>query len=103
MIKNYFKTAWRNLLKNKLSSIINIGGLGLAVGCCLVAFVYISWRINSDDFQKNRDKIYVVERIESKDGVQQLWGNSPAPMGPMLQKDYPQINNYAGLIYWTQI
>lgn len=97
MIKNYFKTAWRNLLKNKLSSIINIGGLGLAVGCCLVAFVYISWRINSDDFQKNRDKIYVVERIESKDGVQQLWGNSPAPIGPMLQKDYPQINNYARL------
>lgn len=97
MFKNYFKTAWRNLLKNRLSSAINIGGLGLAVGCCLVAFVFISWRINSDDFQKNRNKIYVVERIESKDGVQQLWGNSPAPIGPMLKNDYPQIKNYTRL------
>jgi ABC-type antimicrobial peptide transport system permease subunit len=97
MIKNYFKTAWRNLQKNRLSSSINIAGLGLAVGCCLVAFVYLTWRMNSDDFQKNRDKIYVIERIESKDGAQQLWGNSPAPIGPMLKSDYQQIKNYARL------
>ena len=97
MIKNYFKTAWRNLRKNGLSSSINIGGLGLAVGCCLVVFVFIYWQINQDDFQAKRNKIYVVERIESKDGNQQLWGNSPAPMGPMLKNDYPQIKNYARL------
>jgi ABC-type lipoprotein release transport system permease subunit len=41
MFKNYFKIAWRNLLKNKLSSIINIVGLGLAVGCCFVVFVFL--------------------------------------------------------------
>ena len=97
MIKNYFKTAWRSLLKNRLSSAINIVGLAMAVGCCLVVFVFIDWNMNQDDFQKNRDKIYVVERIESKDGVQQLWGNSPAPMGPMLKNEYPQIENYARL------
>ena len=97
MLGYYFKIGWRNIKKNKLSSAINVGGLGLAVGCCLVAFVYINWRINQDDFQKNRNKIYVIERIESKDGVQQLWGNSPSPMGPMLKSDFPQIKNYARL------
>ncbi|MEP6750114.1 MAG: ABC transporter permease, partial [Bacteroidota bacterium] len=97
MFKNYFKTAWRNLRKNRLSSSINIVGLGLAVGCCLVMFVFINWQINQDDFQIKRNKIYVVERIESKDGNQQLWANSPAPIGPMLKIDYPQIENYARL------
>ncbi|MDE3214613.1 MAG: ABC transporter permease, partial [Bacteroidota bacterium] len=97
MIRNYFKTAIRNLLKHRLSSLVNIGGLGLAVGCCMVAFVYLSWRVNSDGFQKNRNRIYVVERRQLRDGGTQLWGNSPAPLGPMLTNDFPQVINYARL------
>ncbi|MBX9781797.1 MAG: ABC transporter permease [Chitinophagaceae bacterium] len=97
MIKNYFKLGWRNLLKNKLSSIINIVGLGLAVGCCLVVFVFLDWSINQDDFHSKLDKLYVVERIAEKDGNQQIWGDSPAPMGNMLKNDFPQIKNTARL------
>ncbi|MFL9485095.1 ABC transporter permease [Chitinophagaceae bacterium LWZ2-11] len=103
MLKNYFKTAWRNLLKNRLSSLINIIGLGLAVGCCLVVFVFIDCNINQDNFHPKRDKIYVVERIESKDGDNQLWGNSPAPMGQMLKEDFPQIKNSARLDFMEAI
>ena len=97
MIKNYFKLGWRNLVKNKLSSTINIVGLGLAVGCCLVVFVFLDWSVNQDDFHSKLNKLYVVERIEEKDGNQQLWGNSPAPMGQMLKNDFPQIKNTARL------
>jgi len=97
MIKNYFKLGWRNLLKNNLSSIINIVGLGLAVGCCLVVFVFVDWSVNQDDFHSKLNRLYVVERIEEKDGNQRLWGNSPAPMGQMLKNDFPQIKNTARL------
>ncbi len=95
MFKNYFKLGWRNLLKNKLSSIINIVGLGLAVGCCFVVFVFLDWSINQDNFNSKLDKLYVVERVAEKDGNQQLWGDSPAPMGEMLKNDFPQIKNTA--------
>jgi putative ABC transport system permease protein len=95
MFKNYFKLGWRNLRKNKLSSIINIVGLSLAVGCCLVVFVFFDWSINQDSFHSKLDRLYVVERIAEKDGNQQLWGDSPAPMGDMLKNDFPQIKNTA--------
>ncbi len=97
MLKNFFKLGFRNILKNRLSSVINIGGLALAVGCCLVVFVFIDWSVNQDDFHTKRNRIYVVERIEAKDGNQQLWGNSPAPMGAMMKNDLPQITNSARL------
>jgi putative ABC transport system permease protein len=97
MLKNYLKLGFRHLFKNRLSSIINISGLALAVGCCLVVFVFLDWSMNQDDFHKNRDRIYVVERVASKEGNEQLWGNSPAPMGPMLKTDFPQIENICRL------
>jgi putative ABC transport system permease protein len=93
MYRNYLKLGFRNLLKNRLSSAINIAGLGLAVGCCLVVFVFLDWSVNQDSFHTKRNKIHIVERIEAKDGNQQLWGNSPAPMAQMLKNDFPQIKN----------
>jgi putative ABC transport system permease protein len=59
MIKNYLKLGFRNLMKYRLSSGINITGLGLAVGCCLVVFVFLDWCLNQDNFHSKRDRIYV--------------------------------------------
>src|ERR1700760_3251297 len=99
MIKNYFKLGLRNLAKNRLSSTINILGLALAVGCCMVVFEFFYWSVNMDNFHHKLNKLFVIERISEKDGNQQLWGNSPAPMGPMLKADYPQIKNIARVNY----
>ncbi|HZY36342.1 MAG TPA: ABC transporter permease [Mucilaginibacter sp.] len=103
MIKNYFKLGLRNLAKNRLSSAINILGLALAVGCCLVVFEFFDWAMHMDNFHHKVNNLFVVERVSEKDGNQQLWGNSPSPMGPMLRSDFPQIKNttrvnYAGVI-----
>src|ERR1700733_13466609 len=103
MIKNYFKLGLRNLAKNRLSSAINILGLALAVGCCLVVFEFFDWAMHMDNFHHKVNNLFVVERVSEKDGNQQLWGNSPSPMGPMLKSDFPQIKNttrvnYAGVI-----
>ncbi len=93
MIKNYFKLGLRNLAKNRLSSIINILGLSLAVGCCMVVFAFFDWSMHMDNFQHKLNNLFVIERVSEKNGSQQLWGNSPAPLGPMLKGDFPQIKS----------
>ena len=103
MIKNYFKLGLRNLLKNRLSSSINILGLALAVGCCLVVFQFFDWTTHWDNFDHKLNNLFVVEKVSGKDGNQQYWGNSPSPIGPMLKSDFPQIKNitranYTGVI-----
>ncbi|MGZ3778096.1 MAG: ABC transporter permease, partial [Mucilaginibacter sp.] len=95
MIKNYLKLGFRNLAKNRLSSAINILGLGLAVGCCMVVFQFFDWSMHMDNFHHKLNNLFVIERISQKGGNEQLRGNSPAPMGPMLQNEFPQIKNSA--------
>ncbi|HVS92461.1 MAG TPA: ABC transporter permease [Mucilaginibacter sp.] len=97
MIKNYLKLGLRNLAKNRLASSINILGLGLAVGCCMVVFQFFDWAMHMDNFHPKLDKLFVIERVSQKDGQEQLWGSSPAPMGAMLAADFPQIKNSARL------
>jgi putative ABC transport system permease protein len=99
MLKNYFKTGLRNLAKNKLSSAINILGLALAVGCCLVVFQFLDFSMHFDNFNRKLDHLFVIERAAEKNGNEQLWGNSPAPMGPMLKAEFPQIKNSARVNY----
>jgi len=93
MIKNYFKLGFRNLAKNRLSSSINILGLALAVGCCMVVFTFFDWSIHMDTFHRKLNNLFVVERLSNQNGDDQLWGDSPAPMGPMLKSDFPQIKD----------
>src|ERR1700743_2682381 len=95
MIKNYFKLGFRSLSKNRLSSAINILGLALAVGCCMVVFEFFDWNMHMDNFHHKVNNLFVIERIFEKDGNKQYWGNSPASMGPMLKADFPQVKNMA--------
>jgi putative ABC transport system permease protein len=103
MIKNYFKLGLRNLQKNRLSSSINVLGLALAVGCCMVVFAFFNWTINMDNFHHKLNNLFVIERISEKNGNEQLWGNSPSPMGPMLKSDFPQIKNTTRVNYSSVI
>ena len=91
MFQNYFKTGFRNIRKNGLSTFINATGMAMAIGCCLVVFTFVDWSFSTDSFHSNRDEIYVVERWVDLDGDISLWGNSPEPLGPALQAEFPQI------------
>ncbi|MBA4850879.1 ABC transporter permease [Emticicia sp. BO119] len=103
MIRNYLKLGLRNLLKNRLSSIINICGLGLAVGCCLVVAVFLDWSFFQDTFHSKLDKLYVVEKIALKDGNEEFRGDSPAPIAEMLKNEFPQIKNSARIDFEESI
>jgi len=93
MLKNYIKTAIRNLLKNKLTSFINIVGLAIAIGCVMVVYAYVSWEFSKDKFHVNSDRIFLLKNEINRDGNKQVWGFTPAPIGAMLKQDFPQIEN----------
>jgi putative ABC transport system permease protein len=61
MIKNYFKIAWRNLIRNKTLSFINITGLSVSIAFCLVLFFYIRYEQSYDTFQKKKDHLFRLE------------------------------------------
>lgn len=92
MFKNYLKIGWRNVRKHRWPSLINITGLALAIGCCMVVYTFVFWIFNTDDFHEHRDNIYIVEKVvQGEDGQEELRGDSPEPLGPILAKDLPQI------------
>ncbi|MEO6673801.1 MAG: ABC transporter permease [Ginsengibacter sp.] len=68
MLKNYFKTAWRNLMKNKVFSFINILGLTLGITVCMMIFLFIMNEFSVDKFHKDGDRIYRVMRSYKNEG-----------------------------------
>jgi len=93
MFTNYLKVGIRNIQKNKLAALINIAGLALSVGCCLVVFVFIDWSFHLDTFHSKLDKLFVLEKVANKYGEQIYEGSSPAPMAEMLKNEFSQIKN----------
>lgn len=92
MIKNYFKTAWRNLLKNKTFSAINIFGLSLGIATFLLIVNYLRFEYSYDDYNVNKDRIYRVPMIETeKGGKPQTFAFTFPAVAPALKKDYPEI------------
>src|SRR5215203_4316735 len=68
MIKNYLKIAWRNLMKNKVFSFINILGLTIGITVCMMIFLFIMNEFSVDKFHKNGDHIYRVMRGFEREG-----------------------------------
>jgi len=91
MIKNYFKTAWRNLVRNKVYSLINILGLCIGMAACILILLWVQNQVSHDQFHKNLDRIYVMNNRDVNDGVKFAWAWTPNIMGPTLQKDYPEV------------
>lgn len=98
MLKNYFKIGWRNLLKQKLPSFINIFGLATAIACCMVAYLFIEGIWLKGMYHENKDEIYMVTyTAEDNDGVSQ-YGSLAAPLANSLNefssiKNVVRINN----------
>ncbi|HET6769602.1 MAG TPA: hypothetical protein VFH08_19480, partial [Chitinophagaceae bacterium] len=62
MIKNYFKIAWRNIMRQKSYSVINIIGLGIGIAACLLILQYVTFEISYENFHSNKDRIYRVQQ-----------------------------------------
>jgi putative ABC transport system permease protein len=93
MLRNYLIIALRNIIKYKGFSFINIFGLALGLACCLLISLYIRDELSYDKYHENANRIYRVTRnFLSKDGTVSLHlGHAAPPFGPLLQNDFPDI------------
>ncbi len=95
MLRNYLKIAFRNLLKNKGFSAINIFGLAVGIACCLLITLYVVDELSFDRYHQNADRIYRLNLGVKFGGTEQLVATTSDMLGPTLKKDYPQVENYA--------
>ena len=92
MIKNYFKTAWRNLWRNKTFSAINIFGLSIGVAAFLLIINYLRFEYSYDDAHVKKDRIFRVPMMtKEKGGKEQTFAFTYPAVAPALKKDFPEI------------
>ena len=92
MIKNYFKTAWRNLVKNKFYSIINISGLAIGLAVGIMILLWVQDEFSYDSFHRNADNIYKINSHLGTGAGAQVWEGSPAPLA-IFCKSIPEVVN----------
>ena len=91
MIKNYIKIAWRNLLKHKLFSLVNIFGLAIGIAACLIIFIYIRHELNFDQYNKNADRIARITATVHTPESDLVMAPTPALLSTTVQKVYPEV------------
>lgn len=91
MLVNYFKTAFRNVLRNKGFTFINIFGLAVGMACCIVLFLYVQHESSFDRFHAQAGQIFrVISQDEDEGGVDRFV-KTPAPLAPALLQDFPEV------------
>jgi len=98
MFSNYLKIAWRNLMKSKVFSFINIIGLSAGLTCCMLIAVYLYNEVNYDTYHKNIAQLYQLSTAFVKDGKEDKTPNTPAPMAAAMKKEFPEIEEAARLM-----
>jgi putative ABC transport system permease protein len=94
MLKNYLKIGWRNLLKNKTFSLINIIGLAIGLSCFILISLFVLDELSFDRFNANADRIYRVNSDLIFNGSELRLPVASDMMGSTLKKDYPQVEEF---------
>jgi putative ABC transport system permease protein len=94
MFKNYLKIAWRNLLKNKTFSFVNIIGLASGLACFILIALYVVDELSYDRFNEKAGRIYRIHGDIVFGGNPLHLAVASDPMGSALKKDYPQVEEY---------
>ncbi|ASZ13657.1 ABC transporter permease [Chitinophaga pendula] len=94
MITNYLKIAWRNLVKNKTFSYINIVGLAISIASFLLITSYVLDELSYDKFNRDADRIYRINSKVSLGGGDVDAAVSDDMIGQLLKADYPQVEQF---------
>jgi putative ABC transport system permease protein len=98
MIKSYFLTAFRNILKHRNFSIINIFGLSISMAVCMLIILVVQDQVSYDNFHKNRDRIF---RIQTKDNLSKIafskFASTTWPLAKELKDNYPFVEDIVAL------
>lgn len=94
MLRSYIKIAWRNLLKNKTFSLINIFGLAVGLGCFILIALYVLDELSYDRFYPDAKNTYRIHSDIRFGGTDLNLAVSSDPFGATLKKDYPEVEQY---------
>lgn len=93
MIKNYLKTALRNIQRNKLFTFLNILGLSIGMATAILIFFWVQDELSYDKHFKNHDNIYRVMGDYYMNGVNYTFATAPPTMAAAMLNDYPEVLN----------
>ena len=92
MIKNYLKMAYRNLMRHRVFSLINISGLALGMTCSILILLWVRDELSYDRFHDNTDQLYRVMGTQHYPGADDLTVEAgPGNLGPALKKELPEV------------
>src|SRR5689334_7235243 len=101
MLRNYLKTAFRSLLKNKGFSIINILGLAIGIASFVLIALYVTHELSYDRFNQKADRIFrIVENLRTENEMLFQSVSSP-PMGPALASQMPEVDKFVRMQEWS--
>ena len=91
MFRNYLKIAWRSLIKNMLSSFINVIGLSIGISACMVILIFVWYESTFDDYHAKSENIYRVVQHNRVPDQTLYWNITPYPLAEALRNDFPEI------------
>ncbi|MFZ1527990.1 MAG: ABC transporter permease [Ferruginibacter sp.] len=104
MIKNYFKTAWRNLRQNKLLSFVNIAGLAIGLACVMLILLFVNDEYSYDRFHTKGDRLVrLVQTDTDTAGNERRSGNTGNPQGPAFFANIPEVENFCRVKGWPML
>ncbi len=92
MFKNYLLITFRNLMKNKLFIIINVFGMGLAIACCITAYLNWGYSSNWDKMHDKAENVYRVQFWREFQGKKDRFGMAPMPLGSYIKQNVKEVN-----------
>jgi putative ABC transport system permease protein len=99
MLKNHFIVAWRNLLRNKVFSLINIIGLSIGITVCFLIVLYVHFELSYDRFHQNSQRLYRVAQERIQGTTQTLIAANHPGIAPALKHELPEIAEVARMLH----
>jgi putative ABC transport system permease protein len=97
MLKSYLLSLYRNFIKNKFYSFLNVVGLSVGIATALFILLYIQDELGYDRYHLNHQRIFRLESEFTVSNNQNLYATAPAPLGPALKREIPEIEEMTRL------
>ena len=99
MLRNYFKIAYRNIVKQKFYSLINILGLALGLAACILVGLYIWQNFHYDEYHTNKENIYrIAVKTITPQGTSHM-AETPALVAPTIQEHFPEVDKITRIYF----
>jgi putative ABC transport system permease protein len=99
MLTNYIKITLRNLYKEKMYALINVSGLSLGIACCIILGLFLHSELTYDQHHLKHKRIFRVVTEASRDGILRRSARTTEVLGPLMARDYPEIETYVRFLY----